>query len=144
MLANTRWNETHSTGYGGESLLDPLFAHSNLPQEHAERAYSVDSFFFTYLILEIPFEVASGLLFSVLLFAVNLQRTVSMYFLTTLVSFCIVNCGESLGIIFNTLIIDSTGLTFNITMSLILIALTMSGQCPPRSSPNLAPEMSNL
>ena len=108
--------------------MDLLFVHSNPLQEYAERAYSVDSFFFAYLILEIPFEIASGLLFSVLLFAVNLRRTVSMYFLTTLVSFCLVNCGESLGIIFNTLIIDSSGLAFTITTSLILIALTMSGK----------------
>ena len=81
-----------------------------------------------YLILEIPFEIASGLLFSLLLIAVNMQRTVSMYFLTALVSFCMVSCGESLGIVFNTLIIDSTGFALNITSSLMSITITMAGE----------------
>jgi hypothetical protein len=67
--------------------------------------YSIDSFFFAYLVLEIPFEIASGLLFSLLIVAVNLERSVSMYLLITLVSFCMVNSGESLGIVFNTLIL---------------------------------------
>lgn len=98
-------------------------------QEYADRAYSVNSFFFVYLVLEIPFEIISGLLFSLLLFAVNLQRTVSMYFLTALVSFSIVSCGESLGIIFNTLIIDSTGFALNLTSSLISIAVITAGEC---------------
>jgi len=79
------------------------------------------------LILEIPFEIVSGLLFSLLIFAVNLQRTVSMYFLTALVSFCTVSCGESLGIVFNTLIIDSTGFALNITSSLISVAIMSAG-----------------
>jgi len=81
-----------------------------------------------YLILEVPFEIASGLLFSLLLVAVNLQRTVSMYFVIALVSFCIVSCGESLGIVFNTLIFDSTGFALNITSSLISITIMMAGE----------------
>jgi hypothetical protein len=104
---------------------------SNALQEYAERAYSVNSFFFAYLLLEIPFEITASLLFSVVFFAVNLQRTVSMYFLTTIVSICVVNCGESLGIIFNTLIIGGAGLAFTVTMSLMLISCAMSGKCYP-------------
>jgi len=95
--------------------------------EFADGAYSVDSFFFVYLLLEIPFEIASGLVFSLLLIAVNLQRSVSMYFLNALVSFCIVNCGESLGIVFNTLIVDSTGFAINVTSSVVSIAVMMAG-----------------
>ena len=48
-----------------------------------------------------------------------------------LVSFCIVNCGESLGIVFNTLIIDSTGFTLNITSSLMSIAMITAGENSP-------------
>jgi len=96
-------------------------------REYADRAYSVNSFFFVYLILEIPFEIASGLLFSLLLVAVNLQRTVSMYFIIALVSFCMVSCGESLGIVFNTLIADSTGFALNITSSLMSTTIIMAG-----------------
>ena len=115
------------TGCVENYLLD--LSPSDPLQEYADRAYSVNSFFFVYLILEIPFEIISGLLFSLLLFAVNLQRTVSMYFLTALVSFCIVSCGESLGIVFNTLIIDSTGFALNITSSFISIAVITAGEC---------------
>lgn len=107
-----------------------IFCRSTPPQEYADRAYSVNSFFFVYLVLEIPFEIGSGLLFSLLLVAVDLQRTVAMYFLTALVSFCIVNCGESLGIIFNTLITDNTGFAINITSSVISIATMMAGKHP--------------
>ena len=114
-------------GYVGSHPLIQ-FVHSAPPQEYADRAYSVNSFFLVYLILEIPFEIVSGLLFSLLLFATNLQRTASMYFLAALVSFCIVSCGESLGIIFNTLIADSTGFALNITSSLISIAIMCAGE----------------
>jgi hypothetical protein len=91
-------------------------------------AYSVDSFFFAYSILEIPFEIISSLLFSLLIIAVNLERSVSMLFVITLVSFCMVNCGEALGIIFNTLILDSTGFALNLTSSLMSIAGITAGE----------------
>ena len=101
------------------------------PQEYADRAYSVNSFFFTYLILEVPFEIASGFLFSLLLVVVNLQRTVSMHFVIVLVSFCLSSCGESVGIIFNTLILDSTGFALNVTSPLLSISVMMAGEYAP-------------
>ena len=119
----------------------PLVNLLNSSQEHADGAYSVNSFFFVYLILEVPFEIASGFLFSLLLIAADLQRTVSMFFLIALVSFSMVSCGESLGIIFNTLIIDGTGFALNITNTLISIGITMAGECSLRSSPSFASEM---
>ena len=64
-----------------------------------------------------------------------------MYFLTTLVSFCLVNCGESLGIIFNTLIVNSTGFAFNVTTALILIPMAMTGEHFPHIILNFASEM---
>lgn len=81
------------------------------------------------MILEIPFEIGSGFLFALLLLAVNLERTVSMYFLTALTSFCMVSSGESLGIVFNTLVADSAGFALNITSSFISIAIMIAGEC---------------
>ena len=88
-----------------------------------------------------PFEIASGLLFSLLLVAVNLQRSVPMYFVTALVSFCMVSCGESLGIVFNTLIVDGTGFALNITSSLMSIAVIMAGEHFPCSLSILVSEI---
>ena len=99
-------------------------------QEYADRAYSVNSFFFTYLILEVPFEIASSLLLSLLLVGVNLQRTVSMHLVIVLVSFCLASCGESVGIMFNTLILDTAGFALNITGPLLMISVVMAGEHP--------------
>ena len=127
-LASTHWNEMSFTGYGRAGFVGPLVYLLIPLQEYADRTYSVNSFFFVYLILEIPFEIASSLLFSLLLVAVDLQRSVSMCFLIALVSFSMVNCGESLGIIFNTLINDSTGFALSITNTLISIGTIMAGE----------------
>ena len=65
-----------------------------------------------------------------------------MYFLTTLVSFCSVNCGESLGIILNTLFADNAGFAFSLGTLLILVAVEKAGENPPYLVPqNLASEM---
>ena len=61
--------------------------------------------------------------------AVDLQRSVTMYFIIALVSFSMVSCGESIGIIFNTLIIDSTGFALNIANTCLSIAIMMAGEC---------------
>jgi len=111
-------------------------------QEYADGAYSVNSFFFTYLILEVPFEIISGLLLSLLLLAVNLQRTVSMHLIIALVSLCLTSCGESLGIIFNTLVLDSTGFALNITSPLLSISVMMAGEHHPHLLSSSASEMS--
>ena len=128
MLANTHWNGMPFTGYGGPIFVASLSGLLNLLQEHADRAYSVNSFFFAYLILEIPFEIVSGLLFSLLFIAVGLEGSGSMYCLIALVSFCMVSCGESFGIVFNTFITDSNGFALNLASSLITIANVMAGE----------------
>ena len=51
-----------------------------------------------------------------------------MYCLITLVSLCMVSCGESLGIVFNTFITDSDGFALNLASSLITIANIMAGE----------------
>ena len=54
-----------------------------------------------------------------------------MYFLTTLVSFCAVNCGESLGIVLNTLVVDNAGFAFSLGTLLTLIAIAIAGENSP-------------
>ena len=51
-----------------------------------------------------------------------------MYFLMALVSFCMVSCGESFGIVFNTLVTDNNGFALNLASSLITIANVMAGE----------------
>ncbi|KIK54551.1 hypothetical protein GYMLUDRAFT_902223 [Collybiopsis luxurians FD-317 M1] len=96
-------------------------------KEHDDGAYSVEAFFAVYVCLEVPFEILSGLLFSLLAdIAINLPRTIPMYFIIALNCLCIVNCGESLGIIFNTLF-ESTGFAFNVTSVVLAVGTFMSG-----------------
>ncbi|KAK7028149.1 hypothetical protein VNI00_014964 [Paramarasmius palmivorus] len=77
---------------------------------------------------ELPFEIIASLLFALLgCIAVDLRRTVAMYFIIALNAFCIVSCGESLGIIFNTLFSDNTGLAINITSVILSVGQFMGG-----------------
>ena len=51
-----------------------------------------------------------------------------MYCLIALVSFCMVSCGESFGIVFNTLVTDSNGFALNLASSLITVVNVMAGE----------------
>ena len=63
--------------------------------------------------------------------ATNLRRTIGFYFIVTLNSIAIVNAGESLGIIFNTIFNDNTGLALNVTNVLLSVSNFMAGtHCP--------------
>ncbi|KAF5379888.1 hypothetical protein D9757_007190 [Collybiopsis confluens] len=96
-------------------------------KEHDDGAYSVEAFFAVYVFLEVPFEILSSLLYSLLgSVAVNLPRTIPMYFIIALNCFCIVSCGESLGIIFNTLF-QSTGFALNVTSVILSVGMFMGG-----------------
>jgi hypothetical protein len=96
-------------------------------REHDDRAYSVESFFLQYTLLEIPFEVVSSFIFAVLtVIAAGLPRTVTMYFVVVYNSFCIVSCGESVGIMFNTLF-PNTGFAVNLTSVVLSLSLLMAG-----------------
>ena len=87
----------------------------------------MEAFFLQYTILEIPFEIISSLLFAVLeVLAVGLPRTHSLFFIVAFNCFCIVNCGESLGIMFNTLF-DHTGFAVNVTSVILSVAVLMAG-----------------
>ena len=68
-------------------------------RENDDGTYGVEAFLATYATLEVPFEIASSFLFAVLTdLAAGLPRTSQMFFACFFNCFCIVSCGESLGI----------------------------------------------
>lgn len=96
-------------------------------REHDDNAYSVEAFFLQYTVAEIPFEIFTSLLFAVLtVLAAGLHRTASLFFIVAFNAFAIVNCGESVGIIFNTLF-NHTGFAVNVTSVVLSIAQIMGG-----------------
>lgn len=97
-------------------------------REDDDGVYSVESFLVTYSLLEFPFEVISCLIFGVLAdLAVGFPRTAEMYFVCVFSCFGIVSCGESLGIMFNTLFSDHTGFAVTATSIVLSVANSMSG-----------------
>ena len=96
-------------------------------REHDDGTYSVEAFFLQYLTLEIPFEVGTSFIFAILVvLASGLPRTAEMFFACFFNCFCIVNYGESLGIMFNTLF-DHTGFAVNIASVFLSMAQVMGG-----------------
>lgn len=96
-------------------------------REDDDGVYGVDPFLAAYTILEVPFEVASCLLSGVFsVFAVGLPRTLVMYFVWVFAYFGIVSCGESLGIMFNTLF-GHTGFAVNLMGIFLSVANVMAG-----------------
>ena len=96
-------------------------------REHDDNAYSVEAFFLQYTLAEIPFEICTCLIFAVLTdLAAGLHRTASLFFIIAFNAFCIVNCGESVGIIFNTLF-SHTGFAVNVTSVVLSVAQIMGG-----------------
>ncbi|KAI1439887.1 P-loop containing nucleoside triphosphate hydrolase protein [Annulohypoxylon stygium] len=96
-------------------------------REDDDAVYSIEAFLSTYTILEVPFEIIACLLFSILAdFAVGFPRTAEMYFVYAFCCFGIVSCGESLGIMFNTLF-NHTGFAVNVISILLSVAQIMAG-----------------
>ena len=96
-------------------------------RENDDGVYGVDSFLASYTLLEVPFEILSCLLFAVLsAIAVGLPRTPTMYFASVFGCFGVVSCGESLGIMFNTLF-EHTGFAVNIMGIFLSVANSMAG-----------------
>ncbi|RPA99436.1 P-loop containing nucleoside triphosphate hydrolase protein [Choiromyces venosus 120613-1] len=96
-------------------------------REHDDRTYGVTAFFLAYLTNELPSAILTAHLFAALaVFAVGLPRTIIMFYVMTYNTFCIVSCGESLGIFFNTLF-RHTGFSVNVTSTILCIAVFMSG-----------------
>ncbi|KAK7923503.1 ABC transporter [Apiospora marii] len=96
-------------------------------REDDDAVYGVEAFLATYTVLELPLEIVSSLVFGVLAdLAVGFPRTVEMYFVCVFAAFAIVNCGESLGIMFNT-IFNHTGFAVQIISVLLSVAQIMAG-----------------
>ncbi|KAI4269866.1 MAG: hypothetical protein LQ337_007036 [Flavoplaca oasis] len=95
--------------------------------EHDDNAYSVTSFLLTYTVLEIPFEVITSLIFALLtVIAAGLPRTATLFFVVAFNCFAIVSCGESVGIMFNTLFAH-TGFAVNVTSVILSLATIIGG-----------------
>ncbi|AOA63141.1 Putative ABC transporter [Komagataella phaffii CBS 7435] len=95
--------------------------------EYKDKVVSAESFFMAYLTLELPFELVSGAFFSVfMVMVIGFPRTPGLFFAMYYASICIVNCGESLGVIFN-VIFDEVGFAVNIISIFLSIATFMTG-----------------
>ncbi|KAJ5888498.1 hypothetical protein N7495_008539, partial [Penicillium taxi] len=96
-------------------------------REDADNCYSVETFMLSYTAIEIPFEFLSALVFGALAaFADNLKRTVQMFLISAFNCFCIINCGESVGIMFCT-IFSHVGFAVNVTSILLSISSILGG-----------------
>ncbi|KAH8881403.1 P-loop containing nucleoside triphosphate hydrolase protein [Thozetella sp. PMI_491] len=96
-------------------------------RESDDGVYGVEGFLATYTLLEVPGEIFSSLVYAVLVvMAAGLQRTAEMYFVAVVSCFGIVSCGESLGIMFNTLF-SHTGFAVNLISVFLSVAQVMSG-----------------
>jgi len=97
-------------------------------REFSDNCYSVSTFLASYTLLELPFNLLSSLIFGVLAaFAINLQRSAFMFAIATINCFCIVSCGESLGIVFCTLFDEHVGLSMHASSALFSVGATMAG-----------------
>ena len=96
-------------------------------REHDDSAYRVEAFLTQYTVLEIPFEVISSLVFALLIdLAIGLPRTVQMFLVVAYNCFCLLNCGESVGIIFNTFFAH-TGFAVNVTALILSLSKILGG-----------------
>lgn len=96
-------------------------------REYDDNVYGTIPFFLMYTTLEVPFEVVTSFLFSVFLVIIpGLKRTPEMFFACAYISFAIVNCGESLGIAFNT-IFQHEGFAVNVISVVLSIGSLMAG-----------------
>lgn len=92
-------------------------------QEHSDGLYGVEAFLTAYTLTELPLEVLGALLLSVLVvFATRLSDEAEVYFVIAFTSFAVINCGESLGIVFLSFI-RHTALAISI-MSVVLSTCT--------------------
>ncbi|KAK0502128.1 P-loop containing nucleoside triphosphate hydrolase protein [Armillaria luteobubalina] len=97
-------------------------------REYDDGVYSVEAFLTSYAALELPFEIATALIYSLFVsIAANLGRTIPIFFITALNGLCIVNAGESLGMIMNIFLTQDTSLALSITNILMSIAMYIAG-----------------
>lgn len=96
-------------------------------REEADNCYSASTFLLSYTTIEIPFEILSSLIFGALAaYADNLHRSITMFLVSAFNCFCIISCGESLGIMFCTLF-SHVGFAVNLTSVLLSISTILGG-----------------
>lgn len=96
-------------------------------QEYRDKIYGVSVFSLGYLFNELPVEIISCLIFAALVvFPPGLPRNPGMFFSMFYTSFVALNCGESLGILFNSLF-THIGIATNVLSLLLMIAIFMGG-----------------
>ncbi|KAL2223218.1 P-loop containing nucleoside triphosphate hydrolase protein [Thermoascus aurantiacus ATCC 26904] len=96
-------------------------------REEADNCYSAETFILQYTTLEVPFEIVSSLAFgAITAYAANLERTVKMFFISAFNCFCIINCGESVGIMFCTFF-SHVGFSVNLTSVVLSISTILGG-----------------
>lgn len=96
-------------------------------REEADNCYSAETFILAYTTIEIPFEIVSALTFGVLAaVADNLQRSAQMFLISAFNCFCIISCGESVGIMF-CMLFSHVGFAVNVTSILLSISTILGG-----------------
>lgn len=95
--------------------------------EHADRVHGVLPFFLAYCLIEIPMDII-GAMIAAAFFGpiVGLPRTAEMYFALVYCAFMIVFCGESLGIITNT-VFNEAGFAVNSVSIVLSVGTFMAG-----------------
>lgn len=96
-------------------------------QEYQDDVYSTTTFMLCYLLNELPFEILCSFIFSIfLVLVIGLPRNPQMFFSMFYLGFVVMNCGESIGIMFNT-VFDHLGIATNLLSAVLTIGIFMAG-----------------
>jgi ABC-type multidrug transport system ATPase subunit/ABC-type multidrug transport system permease subunit len=96
-------------------------------QEYQDGIYSTSTFMLCYFLNEIPFEIVCSFIFSIfIVLVIGLPRNAEMFFTMFYMTVLVINCGESIGIVFNT-IFDHLGIATNILSNFLTIGIFMAG-----------------
>jgi ABC-type multidrug transport system ATPase subunit/ABC-type multidrug transport system permease subunit len=96
-------------------------------REQADGCYTSSTFLLSYTLLELPFTAATSLIFGILsAFAIRAKQSAAFFLISALNCFCIVTCGESVGIMFCTFF-SHAGFSLNITSVFLTLSTVMAG-----------------
>ena len=97
-------------------------------REQDDGIYGVTTFLVTYTILELPVMVVASLFFGILIvFGGGLPYTAAAVFVLAFSAFVIVSCGESVGIMINTIFSRNTGFAVNLITVAACISQGLTG-----------------
>ncbi|KPI40246.1 putative ABC transporter ATP-binding protein/permease [Cyphellophora attinorum] len=95
--------------------------------EDDDAVYPLEAFFLQFTAIETPMEIIGALIFSILaVFPTGIHRTATMYFLSTFVAFSVASCGESLGIMFFSMV-NHVGLAINVATVTMSLCINLAG-----------------